>query len=665
MFASSFQKTILGKVCGIALFTILSAGVAFAQTTATPFGTPAPVEKPAAESAPVNSPKPAPPPPAAPSGTAGDYTSSSAERGVDRIFDVNKDSIDLENGTMQWKGKTFNLGNSRVLRARLERYLATPAPAADVVAHSKVLSEIEDLLSPKTLTPKNYQASYQKAWGLLFKAAEFESDAESCLTIATLVEKTRRSRAEVQGLKSSQREQERIRQYESRSIVSMARVVEERKDAAAHRATLGKNPKPFQAPEEGTAALAARRGELERIDLELRKTMASIASLELKSRLEFQSQIVAFLLQRRFKHAIIASAFYRYTFETSAHELKVGEKQIKEMLPVSNFSPTIDSVDMLSREAMKDVDTGIRAVRQLYDMGSRYKALERLQETFFLGEFTPQVMFFDPDKKLVLMEIWQNLQNLQRMGDERDLAGVEDAVGKVRAVANDFPASPIMSRVNNARRMSDLAVLSAKQAAFSGDAQRMEQHLERAAKIWPMNPEIEAFAKMAVGRADVVSQKVPEFDRLQKGKKYREIFNRKEEFAVALLQEKERAAQLQEIVTLVARIDGYIVSARTLQGQGNGFMAWDMLQEAMRIGPDDEAVARARASLAPLVADYSRSLANADREETEGNFAVGLSWYLLAQDINPGSEICRQGIKRLSGQLFESVRKNQRGPPSR
>lgn len=665
-FASPFSNPIFQKGFGAALFTIVLAGVLSAQSAPpTPFGTPGASGTPAPESPPVNSAKPSATPPAPSSGTAGDYSSSSAERGVDRIFDVNKDSVDLENGTMQWKGKTFNLGNSRVLRARLERYFATPAPAGDVVAHSKVLSEIEDLLSPKTLSPKNYQANYQKAWGLLFKAAEFEADAESCLTIATLVEKTRRSRAEVQGLRMSQREQERIRQYESRSIVSMARVVEERKDDAAHRATLGKNPKTYHAPEEGTAALDARRADLARMESELRKTTANIASLELKSRLEFQSQIVAFLFQRRFKHAIIASAFYRYTFDSSAHELKVGEKQIKEMLPLNNFSPTIDSVDMLSREAIKDVDTGIKAVKQLYDMGSRYKALERLQETFFLGEFTPQVMFFDPDKKLVLMEIWQHLQNLQRMGDERDLAGVEDAVDKVKTVANDFPATSIMSRVNNARRMSNLAVLSAKQAAFSGDAQRMEQHLERAAKIWPMNPEIEAFAKMAVNRADVVSQKVPEFDRLQKGKKYREIFNRKEEFAVALLQDKERAAQLQEILSLVGKIDGFIVSARTLQGQGNGFMAWDMLQEAARIGPDDEAVARARAGLAPLVADYARSLANADRDETEGNFAASLAWYLAAQDINPGSEVCRQGIKRVSGQLFDSARKIQQGGSSR
>ena len=41
--------------------------------------------------------------PAPQGGTAGDYKSSTAEGGADRLFNVNSDSVDLENGTMQWK----------------------------------------------------------------------------------------------------------------------------------------------------------------------------------------------------------------------------------------------------------------------------------------------------------------------------------------------------------------------------------------------------------------------------------------------------------------------------------------------------------------------------------------------------------------------------------
>ena len=59
--------------------------------------------------------------PAPQGGTAGDYKSSTAEGGADRLFNVNSDSVDLENGTMQWKGTTMNLGNTRTVRARFER----------------------------------------------------------------------------------------------------------------------------------------------------------------------------------------------------------------------------------------------------------------------------------------------------------------------------------------------------------------------------------------------------------------------------------------------------------------------------------------------------------------------------------------------------------------
>ena len=66
----------------------------------------------------------APPPAPAQGGTAGNYSSSTAEGGADRLFNVNSDSVDLENGTMQWKGTTMNLGNARLVRARFEGYLS-------------------------------------------------------------------------------------------------------------------------------------------------------------------------------------------------------------------------------------------------------------------------------------------------------------------------------------------------------------------------------------------------------------------------------------------------------------------------------------------------------------------------------------------------------------
>ncbi|MEY3492375.1 MAG: hypothetical protein RL309_1503, partial [Verrucomicrobiota bacterium] len=74
-------------------------------------------------------------------GGGGDYRSSSGEAMGDRLFDVNSDSVDMENGSMQWKGKTFNLGNSRAMRMRFERYLASPAAGGDMTKYIATLTQ--------------------------------------------------------------------------------------------------------------------------------------------------------------------------------------------------------------------------------------------------------------------------------------------------------------------------------------------------------------------------------------------------------------------------------------------------------------------------------------------------------------------------------------------
>ena len=139
----------------------------------------------------------APPPGAAVSGGGGgDYRSSTAEGGADRLFDVNSDSVDMENGSMQWKGKTFNLGNSRAMRMRFERYLSAPAAGGDMLKYQQLLQRIERLLSPGSINASNYIANQQEAFNLLFQAAEFEVDGNNSLTIATQVQKIWNMRAE-------------------------------------------------------------------------------------------------------------------------------------------------------------------------------------------------------------------------------------------------------------------------------------------------------------------------------------------------------------------------------------------------------------------------------------------------------------------------------------
>jgi hypothetical protein len=592
----------------------------------------------------------APPPAPAQGGTAGNYKSSTAEGGADRLFDVNSDSVDLENGTMQWKGSTMNLGNSRSVRARFERYLAAPTDNGDMKRYVAILDQIQLLLSPQTLTKDNYYRNQQEAFNLLFKAAEFEFDAQGCLTIASQVQKAWRMGSEYKSIEVTLNQLEILRKTQESVIVNRADRIEE---ANAERSQ-GKG-KLVTKGATGTTELGFKVKDEARTQAQMLAQGTKLSAIGLKAKIEFQSQMVAFLMARRYRHALITSAFYRVVFNASNQEVVVGAKEVKEFFPVSDFVPTLESIDLLAREAIKDVGKGMQTVDDLVKQEELYGAFERLQETFFLGEFEPPVMLYPQEKKRQMLTLWKDLRELQRLGDERDLASVEAFVNKVRGQARDFPSAPVLSKVNNAMNASNMSLLSAKAAALAGDTAKAEAALERATKIWPQNPGVKEFANQVVSRQDTLAQKVPEFDRLMAEAKWREIFNKKLEYALALAQDKERSEKLRKVVQRVGELDANIQKASMLAAQNNPYLAWDVIVEIYKTESDDLVLAKTRSDIAPLVAGYAQLIGRAEKLEKEGAEAAALAAWLSAQDLNPASPTCGAAVKRLARSVAESA----------
>jgi hypothetical protein len=591
------------------------------------------------------------PPPAAPQGgTAGDYKSSTAEGGADRLFNVNSDSVDLENGTMQWKGTTMNLGNTRSVRARFERYLAAPTDNGDMKRYVALLDQIQLLLSPQSLTKENYFRNQQEAFNLLFKAAEFECDGQSCLTIASQVQKAWRMNSEYKNIEVNLNQLEILRKTQESVIINRADRIEE---ANAERSQ--SKGKLVSKGSTGTTELGFKVKDEARTQAQMLAQGTKLSAIGLKAKIEFQSQMVAFLMARRYRHALVTSAFYRVIFNASNQEVVVGAKEVKEFFPVSDFVPTLESIDLLSREAIKDVSKGMQTVDDLVKQEELYGAFERLQETFFLGEFEPPVMLYPQEKKRQMLTLWKDLRELQRLGDERDLASVEAYVNKVRGQARDFPGAPVLSKVNNAMNASNMSLLAAKAAALAGDTAKAEAALERATKIWPQNPGVKEFANQVVSRQDTLAQKVPEFDRLMSESKWREIFNKKLEYALALAQDKERSDKLRKVVQRVGELDANIQKASMLAAQNNPYLAWDVIVEAYKTESDDLVLAKTRSDIAPLVAGYAQLIGRAEKLEKEGAEAAALAAWLSAQDLNPASPACGAAVKRLARSVAESA----------
>jgi hypothetical protein len=478
-------------------------------------------------------------------------------------------------------------------------------------------------------------------------------DAGGCLTIASQVSKVWSIKEDYRNMQVNATQLELLRLKQTQLIVNTAQKIEDANDEASKAASAKKQAVRSST---GVTELGFRVKDEARTQAEILKNNAEMTAMSLKSQVEFQSQFVGFLLARRFRHTSISVAFYRTLFKGSNQGVKIGAKELKEFFPLSDFTPTLESVDMIAREAINDVKLGMRSVDDHIKKDEKYAAFERLQETFLLGEFEPSLMTFDPASKREMYELYKEFRVMQQLIDERDLANVEGGVNKIRGRARDFPFSAvILSKATNAMNASNMSLLSAKAAALSGDNTKAEAALERAALIWPQNPGVKDFANQVVSRQDTLAQKVPEFDRLFTESKWRDIYNKKLEYALALAQDKERSEQLRKVVNRVGELDANIQKASVLASQNNPYLAWDVIVEVYKTESDDLVLAKTRSDIAPLVANYAQLIGHAEKLEKDGAEAAALTAWLSAQDLNPASPACGAAVKRLAKSVAESA----------
>ena len=632
---------------GAAATCLIAAGIP-AQANLMVSGIPGAAQPASPVSAPVQSVS-APAAPTAPQQTAqapntGIFESSTAERFADRIFDVKTDSIDT-NGNLRWKGKTFSVGDSRIVRARFERYLSMPANLGDYENYRSILAEIEAQLAANNdnLTLENIKY----AWSRLFDAAEYQIDGDSSLVIANLVYLSWRMRDEYENFKSAENEKERDVKTAKFRAKEKAEFMEYASDKMK-RLTSRRARNSQSSPTVGTADLGYRLQDLQRQVAELATAKAMKEAVATKAVWQFQSQILAFILERKFQQAQISAMFYRHIYRGNAQELQVGREQIKDLVQVSNFTPTADALEMIAIDARKDIADGMAAVETLYDKGDRYAALERLLETFLIGEQDVALAVFSPEKREVLRKIYKDAITIKELADSKDWGGVEEVVNEISKLAADFPSREVLSKVKTAQTASNMALLAAKQSAALGAADDVKKNMEKAALLWPLNPGIQAFNDELLGLTKGISTYVKKFDENVERGNFRDIMDEAPEYGIAFKNDSERAKKLREIVVKISQIDSLIAQAAEFERQKSPYFAWDILENASRIDSADPVLARAIARLAPEVSDYVKALNRAKDAENKKEFAAALNYYLAAQKIFPASQACRMGIERVA-----------------
>lgn len=586
----------------------------------------------------------------------GSMDSGTFERTMDKIFDFNSDSINLEDGTLNWKGKTFEIGNSKVVKARFERYLAMDLRDQNFENYQKILREITSMLYSNNddLSDEVIRA----AWNKLYDAAEYDIDNDGCIAIANNVFQTWRMRNEFKRYRISETDFRRNLESTKRLALRHLNFMEQEQSDDLGSGSVSRHKAAAQVGKrrEGEAKAKSDALEIAKMTSELATKKATSEATAAKAVLQFQSSTLTFLLARKFQHATISAYFYRHLYKAGAQNFEVGKEQFLKFFPISNFMPTNDVVESLATEARNDVREGMISVNTLYDSKQRYSALQRLMETFVLGENEPSVRSFDFEKKKVLLQLYRDMSALKDLGDNHDLEGIEKTLERIKEVADDFPYREIYSKVKIGKQASNLKVMEARAAAFGGDMDAARAALAEAAQIWPLNPELDKFNDEVMQMTVGISKYEKRFDELLEKKNYREIMSEAAEYAIALKTSPKKAAKLKEVASDVSQIDFLIAQAKELDTQGNSYVAWEMLEKAKQIDEQDPVLSRAMADMAPRVADYVRLLDSAKDAEKKGANAAALTLFLAAQEIFPMSQSCREGISRNANAVLDGVK---------
>ncbi|MEC7287360.1 MAG: hypothetical protein VXU42_01560, partial [Verrucomicrobiota bacterium] len=587
--------------------------------------------------------------------TGGMFESNTFLEMANRVFDPSSDSMDFENGNFDWKGKNFNLSEQRAFRSRFERFLLA-SPTEEETQYAQLMADIIDRLS---VSNNKSDDAILDTWELLFRASRFDLDGGNSTIVANQVFNAWRIRKESRGVTMTQRELSQVRQFQQEVVANRALALKNIREKRLGESSnpQGEGKEVVSDGSESITSEAAFRM------LDLAETEARIIALEtqsamtgLQAKLQFQSQIVSFMLQRRFEHALVLAGFYQSIFKGSHQSLEVGKDQLQEFLPGSDLTFTVDSMTFIAREAINDVNKGVDAVNTAYEEKRSLIALERLQEVFFLGEYLTELNKTPVDQRRHLLDLYRSLIEAGELAESKDYIGVSELADEIYKLAEDFPKNRVLSAVETAKSMSDMAVFAASQYRNLGDIDKSRSELQTAIEIWPSNPAIRDFQQETTKLATAGSQGLQIFDDLYKRMDRRGIYERRMDLGFALADDTQRRPLLMEVVEQVARIDLLVKQSKELVKQGESYAAWELLVEAAKIDPSDGPMNQARAELASRVADFVLQIDRAERQAEDGHHAGSLAAYLAAQDIYPVSRLCRQGIQRETSALMSGLR---------
>ena len=546
-----------------------------------------------------------------------------------------------------WDGQNWNINNNRLMRARFEKYLNTPADnSEDDKEYRNVLKKILDSLSPH----KRGNNHLQDAVSLLPRASNYRIDSNLCDSLSQAIlgvyygQKNAVALAEQNAALNKERKllNWNVEVATSESLIDEAR----RRNAKSENSNKQQNQGKAVSNTGRVAGYIQRLAEIEALRI-ANKTKIGIS--EVQAKIEYQALILQFAVQRRWEHVLIATRIYRRLFRDGdgVIEIKKDSDADKMLAKGLGLTPTVTSLDMFANEVLREVDEAVVAFEFLADKNELETASKRLAEAFFIGEYLPRIRTLDREKKMKVQSFVRDADSLLSAMDVRDYKNANEIIERMRVQALDFNYSKAKAGIEFYTNMSNTSIAQAKIAAQKGNTDEYKKQMQMAIEAWPLNPQIKEQNYLFASIADVQVTTLNELDTLLAQGNKREIMKNRGRFIAAVQNDQKRTQQLESILNDVLLLEQEIAIIKGLNDNDNPWGAWEIARNAQEKFSDDNELLKLSVELGEKVSPFVRVIKRAEKLEDEKHNGMSLTWYLKAKSIYPKSNYAKDGMNRL------------------
>ncbi len=562
------------------------------------------------------------------------------------IFGLEIPLLDPASDTVSYAGGKFDVGNNALVRARFETYLHQDPN--DIDEAREYLEGIEEILREtqhRRRWSKKVGGSEElvKVCTRLDELSGYPGDADHSGTLASAMTSAMDAHRNI--FRKEQRNKKMDREIDKLVLktnsYNNSRV--NSRSGEKHEYIIGFNK----------AKIAAQEAKI------LSNEAANEATLAL-AKVNFQSVLLGFLLQRRFDHALIGARCYRHLFTDGDTKLNLNEDSDAGKLfdNVGGMAPTVNAVDMLASAARSDVEHNIEAVYGLLAQNRLASATQHLIQAVAIGEYMQCVATFPREHRQRIAKYWDLRKRSLTALNARDYSTAEGLADEMKAMDANYDDSMLRGYCAGRMRQSDFCIRNAMKALQEGKDEEFRRFITEATSIWPLNPRLEeGAAKLA--ELDNKEPVKDEFRQLFKAREYRRIFDNQPRYEVVAI-DPELRDSYKEAVTLVSTIDVLLAELHAAAEHDKVMgpcMAYEKLTARQksdeRFSADDK-FRDALHNYAVQAHDFVQALEDAAECEKRREYGSALASYYRAQCLYPASELAKEGVSRVTDTILSA-----------